>query len=136
MNTIKLTCPVAIKVKITESYRTKMLDQMNKDLEEIVMLISRIDLDKEKFIRENATDENIQQINMILQQMEMDKAKCLEQKQALEQDIADMKHLGLGAEIIQGQMEHIVEVKEGDMMPQVMNTEIVIEDGKVIEIRN
>lgn len=136
MDTIKLTCPVAIKVKITEAYRTKMLEKLNQDLDEIIMNLSRIDLDKEKFIRENATEENINQINVIVQQMEMEKAKGMKIKANIEKDIEDMKHLGLGAEIIKGTMEHIVEVKVGDRMPQVMNTEIVIEDGKIIEIRN
>lgn len=136
MDTIKLTCPVAIKVKITEAYRTKMLEKLNQDLDEIIMNLSRIDLDKEKFIRENATEENINQINVIVQQMEMEKAKGMKIKTNIEKDIEDMKHLGLGAEIIKGTMEHIVEVKVGDRMPQVMNTEIVIEDGKIIEIRN
>ena len=54
----------------------------------------------------------------------------------IEQDIADMKHLGLGAEIIQGTMQHVFNVTVGDKMPAVMNTEIIIEDEKIIEIRN
>ena len=68
--------------------------------------------------------------------MEVDKAKGLKVRDKLTQDIADMKHLGLGAEIIQGTMHHILNVKVGDKMPEVMNSEIVIEDGKIIEIRN
>ena len=47
-----------------------------------------------------------------------------------------MKHLGLGAEIIQGTMQHVFNVKVGDKMPAVMNTEIIVEDEKIIEIRN
>ena len=64
------------------------------------------------------------------------KAKGLKLKAKIEQDIADMKHLGLGAEIIQGTMQHVFNVKVGDKMPAVMNTEIIVEDEKIIEIRN
>ena len=62
--------------------------------------------------------------------------KGLKLKAKIEQDIADMKHLGLGAEIIQGTMQHVFNVKVGDKMPAVMNTEIIVEDEKIIEIRN
>ena len=72
----------------------------------------------------------------MLDKMEVDKAKGLKLKAKIEQDIADMKHLGLGAEIIQGTMQHVFNVKVGDKMPAVMNTEIIVEDEKIIEIRN
>ena len=35
MENISLQCPVTIKVKVTEKFRNKMLDKMNKELEEI-----------------------------------------------------------------------------------------------------
>lgn len=90
---------------------------------------------KKKFLEEHAED-NIQQVGAIVQKMEVDKAKGLKLKAKIEQDIADMKHLGLGAEIIQGTMQHVFNVKVGDKMPVVMNTEIIVEDEKIIEIRN
>lgn len=65
--------------------------------------------------------------------MEVDKAKGLKLKAKIEQDIADMKHLGLGAEIIQGTMQHVFNVKVGDKMPAVMNTEIIVEDEKSLK---
>ena len=131
MESISLQCPVTIKVKVTE----KMLDKMEKQLAEVDLKLSKIDIQKKKFLEEHAED-NIQQVGAIVQKMKVDKAKGLKLKAKIEQDIADMKHLGLGAEIIQGTMQHVFNVKVGDKMPAVMNTEIIVEDEKIIEIRN
>lgn len=135
MESISLQCPVTIKVKVTEKFRARMLDKMEKQLAEVELKLSKIDIQKKKFLEEHAED-NIQQVGAVVQQMEIDKAKGLKLKAKLEQDIADMKHLGLGAEIIQGTMQHTFTAKIGDKMPEVMNTEIVIEDEKIVEIRN
>ena len=35
MENISLQCPVTIKVKVTEKFRNKMLEKMNKELEEV-----------------------------------------------------------------------------------------------------
>ena len=122
-------------MKVTEKFRAKMLDKMEKQLAEVDLKLSKIDIQKKKFLEEHAED-NIQQVGAIVQKMEVDKAKGLKLKAKIEQDIADMKHLGLGAEIIQGTMQHVFNVKVGDKMPAVMNTEIIVEDEKIIEIRN
>lgn len=135
MESISLQCPVTIKVKVTEKFREKMLNKMNQQLEETELKLSKIDIQKKKFVEEHA-DEDMQQIAAVVQKMEIDKAKGLQIREKLTQDIADMKHLGVGAEIIQGTMQHILTVKVGDKMPVVMNSEIVVEDGKIIEIRN
>ncbi|SNU97972.1 Protein of uncharacterised function (DUF2869) [Megamonas hypermegale] len=135
MESISLQCPVTIKVKVTEKFRNKMLEKMNRELEEVNLKLSKIDIQRKKFIEEHEQD-NPQQVAAVVQRMEVDKAKGLKVRDKLTQDIADMKHLGLGAEIIQGTMHHILNVKVGDKMPEVMNSEIVIEDGKIIEIRN
>lgn len=135
MENISLQCPVTIKVKVTEKFRNKMLEKMNRELEEVNLKLSKIDIQRKKFIEEHEQD-NPQQVAAVVQRMEVDKAKGLKLRDKLTQDIADMKHLGLGAEIIQGTMHHILNVKVGDKMPEVMNSEIVIEDGKIIEIRN
>lgn len=134
MESISLQCPVTIKVKVTEKFRAKALASMEKELAEVELKLSKIDIQKKKFIEEHE-QENMQQVARVVQQMEIDKAKGMQVKAKIEQDIADMKHFGVGAEIPQGKMQRIVEVKVGDVMPEVLNTEIVVEDGKVIEIR-
>ncbi len=135
MESISLQCPVTIKVKVTEKFRTKMLEKMNQQLQEVELKLSKIDIQKKKFVEEHAEDD-MQQIAPIVQKMEIDKAKGMQVRERITREIADMKHLGIGAEIPQGTMQHVFTVKVGDKMPSVMNTEIVVEDDKIIEIRN
>ena len=76
MESISLQCPVTIKVKVTEKFRAKMLDKMEKQLAEVDLKLSKIDIQKKKFLEEHAED-NIQQVGAIVQKMEVDKAKGL-----------------------------------------------------------
>ena len=120
MESISLQCPVTIKVKVTEKFRAKMLDKMEKQLAEVDLKLSKIDIQKKKFLEEHAED-NIQQVGAIVQKMEVDKAKRFKiKKLKLNKIIADMKHLGLGAEIIQGTMQHVFNVKVGDKNAQLL----------------
>ena len=52
MESISLQCPVTIKVKVTEKFRAKMLDKMEKQLAEVDLKLSKIDIQKKKFLEE------------------------------------------------------------------------------------
>jgi len=54
----------------------------------------------------------------------------------VEQKIEETEHLEIGAEIVQGTLERIVDVKVGDDMRELMNVEILVEDGKIIALRS
>ena len=90
MESISLQCPVTIKVKVTEKFRAKMLDKMEKQLAEVDLKLSKIDIQKKKFLEEHAED-NIQQVGAIVQKMEVDKAKGLKLKAKIEQDGENIK---------------------------------------------
>lgn len=70
MESISLQCPVTIKVKVTEKFRAKMLDKMEKQLAEVDLKLSKIDIQKKKFLEEHAED-NIQQVGAIVQKKPM-----------------------------------------------------------------
>ena len=52
-----------------------------------------------------------------------------------QQQKEQIEKMALGAEIVQGQLEHQVEVHIGDNMRDIMNVEILVEDDKIIAIR-
>ena len=54
MESISLQCPVTIKVKVTEKFRAKMLDKMEKQLAEVDLKLSKIDIQKKKFLEEHS----------------------------------------------------------------------------------
>ena len=50
--------------------------------------------------------------------------------------LKETAQLELGSEIVQGTLEQFVTVKVGDDLHKIMNTEILLENGKVISFRN
>lgn len=51
MESISLQCPVTIKVKVTEKFRSKMLDKMNKQLDEVNLNLSKIDIQRKNSLK-------------------------------------------------------------------------------------
>ena len=50
--------------------------------------------------------------------------------------LKETSDLEIGSEIVQGTFERIVELKVGDELPQIMNSEVLLEDGKILAFRN
>ena len=56
--------------------------------------------------------------------------------QDLLEKLKETSDLEIGSEIVQGTFERIVELKVGDELPQIMNSEVLLEDGKILAFRN
>lgn len=135
MESITLQCPITVKAKVTEKFKTDMMHSLNRQIEKIDAEISRIEKDMKKVLTEQNTGD-VQRVSMLLQRMEEEKQKRLSFKENLKNKITDTEELEIGAEIVQGTLQRLVEIKIGDTMPEIMNTELLVEDGKIIEMRN
>ncbi|MFA6849691.1 MAG: YlqD family protein [Selenomonadaceae bacterium] len=135
MDSVSLKCPVTIKAKVTEALKKHMLEEMKSNIEKVDLELQQIDIQAKRVLGQQA-QENIQGVAGIRQQVEMEKQKRFEFKQQVEQKIEETEHLEIGAEIVQGTLERIVEVKVGDDMRELMNVEILVEDGKIIALRS
>ncbi|TCS79361.1 YlqD family protein [Pectinatus cerevisiiphilus] len=135
MESITLQCPITVKAKVTEKFKTDMMHSLNRQIEKIDAEISRIEKDMKKVLTEQNTGD-VQRVSMLLQRMEEEKQKRLSFKENLKNKITDTEELEIGAEIVQGTLQRLVEIKIGDTMPEIMNTELLVEDGKIIEMRD
>ena len=124
MEEMTLRVPVAVKAKVTEDLKAKIvsdletrLDMVNKDLEAIEFQAQRILADAAKV---DATS-----LTAIRQQIDEEKNKRL----------AFKEELSLGTEIPQGTLEQTVTVKIGDNLDAMMGAEILLEDGKIVAFR-
>jgi hypothetical protein len=135
MDSVSLKCPVTIKAKVTETLKKHMLEEMKSNIEKVDLELQQIDIQAKRVLGQQA-QENIQGVAGIRQQVEMEKQKRFEFKQQVEQKIEETEHLEIGAEIVQGTLERIVDVKVGDDMRELMNVEILVEDGKIIALRS
>ena len=134
MPNITIKRPVIIKIKVTEKFKSETIEQIEKALERVNLEIEQIEF-QEKRISYNAEKQLKQRYLNLRQQMEEEKKKRLEVKTKLLEKIEEVKKWEIGLEVIEGTMESLVEVKEGDDWDRIMKSEIIIEDGKVIEIK-
>jgi hypothetical protein len=70
-----------------------------------------------------------------LQQIDMEMQKILESKKRLADRLREVGGLAEGQEVVHGRVESLVDVKVGDQWDGLMSVELVLEDGKVVEIR-
>ena len=133
MEEMTLRVPVAVKAKVTDDLKAKIvsdletrLDMVNKDLEAIEFQAQRILADAAKV---DATS-----LTAIRQQIDEEKNKRLAFKEETSK-LKDAKELSLGTEIPQGTLEQTVTVKIGDNLDALMGAEILLEDGKIVAFR-
>ncbi len=130
MEKILIKVPVVVKAKLTEKLKEKMLDEYTKVAEQMDLELKQINIDRQREL--DAHPEQSEQIarffgNEIVKRQQR-RAEALDRKEHTQK-------LSIGAEIIQGTLERQVELKVGDDFREVMNSEILIEDDKVVAIR-
>lgn len=134
MRGITVTRPVVVKVKVTERYKKIVVTELQKAVQQLDLELQRLEFHKKKLAAE-AAKKNPQAPAYIEQQLE---SQIYERRQKKERLIARIKEIGAlapGTEIVHGRVESFTEIKVGDNWNQVMNVEILVEDGVVIEIR-
>ncbi|MBR1397514.1 MAG: YlqD family protein [Selenomonadaceae bacterium] len=134
MDSIAIQVPVTIKAKLTEKLRTKILDDINKSVEQAELEIKQINIQQERALSEQGDTPQKEaairrHFGPEIQKRQQFCAESAARKENLEK-------LAVGAEIIQGTLQRQVELKIGDDMREIMNVEVLIEDDKIIAIRS
>ena len=130
MNSIKMMVPVTVKAKLTEKLRPRLVGECTAVANQMQLEIRQIDIDRQRELEKSPQHEA--QINNFFgnevgkRQAQIDEA--LHRKETLEK-------LALGAEIVQGTTERMVELKVGDNLREAMNVELLVEDDKIVAIR-
>ena len=68
-------------------------------------------------------------------QVEEQKQRLVSARAKAQHDREEAEHLTIDSEIRQGTLEQTVVVNVGDDLEKLMGTEILLEDGKIISIR-
>jgi len=66
---------------------------------------------------------------------EKERSDLLARKDDLVRQLKEIAKLEDGQEIVRGQVQGFWELRVGDIWPLVLSSEIVVEDGRVVEIR-
>lgn len=135
MESMTLKCPVTVKAKVTEDLKKHMAESIQSNLQKVELELQQIELQARRILAEQA-EADLQGIAAVRQQIEMEKHKRLDFKNQMLAKAQETERLEIGSEIVQGTLERVVEVKVGDKMPELMNAEILVEDGNIIAFRN
>ena len=134
MNTITLKCPVTVKSKVTDVLKEQLIAEIKEAMVKVDMELQQIEFHAKRLMTEQVRSD-VQGLTALRQQIDGEKQKRLELKNHLQEKLKETSQLELGAEIVQGTMEQMVTVQEGDDLQKLMNREILLEDGKVLAIR-
>ncbi len=134
MEQITLRCPIAVKSKVTEALKGKIIEDLNERLRLVEQDLQNIEFQAKRMMSEQAKMD-AQGLISLRAQVEQEKQKRLNFKAEVTAKLKDAEKLEIGAEISQGTMEQTVTVSVGDDLNALMNTEILLEDGKIVAIR-
>ncbi|AQS59427.1 YlqD family protein [Desulforamulus ferrireducens] len=130
---LTITRPVMVKVRITDSYKKNLAQELSQGVAKMELEIQQLELQSRKL--QELAKKKPGSIENALAQVAQEKQKRLDTRQKLLDKIKEVGNLVNGTEIIQGQVESLVKVQIGDDWQKLMHAEIVIEDGKVVDIR-
>ena len=143
MDSISLKVPVTIKAKLTEKLKNKILTDLTEGINRAELEVQQLNIQEKRVLQENQpadaeapTAEEIQRLQAIQAHFGEERNKRLQFREESQARKEEMEKMVIGAEIVQGTLEHQVEVHVGDDMREIMNVEVLVEDDKVIAIRS
>jgi hypothetical protein len=125
---------VTIKSKVTEALKAQLVAEIKEATTKVDMELQQIEFHAKRLMTEQVRSD-VQGLTALRQQIDGEKQKRLEIKNHLQEKMKETGLLEIGAEIVQGTMEQLVTVGEGDDLQKLMNREILLEDGKILAIR-
>ena len=134
MNTITLKCPVTVKSKVTAVLKEQLVAEIKEAMAKVDMELQQIEFHAKRLMTEQVRSD-VQGLTALRQQIDGEKQKRLELKNHLQEKMKETNQLEIGAEIVQGTMEQMVTIQEGDDLQKMMSREILLEDGKILAIR-
>ena len=134
MNTITLKCPVTVKSKVTAVLKEQLVAEIKEAMAKVDMELQQIEFHAKRLMTEQVRSD-VQGLTALRQQIDGEKQKRLELKNHLQEKMKETNQLEIGAEIVQGTMEQMVTIQEGDDLQKLMTREILLEDGKILAIR-
>lgn len=135
MDDITLICPVTVKAKVTDSLKKQLAAEIQDAIHKADLELQQIEFHAKRIMTEQVK-QDVQGLTAIRQQVDAEKQKRLDFKNHMVEKLKETAQLELGSEIVQGNLQRMVTVSVGDNLHQMIGSEILIEDGKVIAFRS
>lgn len=124
MESLTVLQNIPVKVVMTELFRGEMIGQIRNSLQELDQESARL----QEFLQQASEEEFRLRLNEEIQRLAY-------QKQQLEWKIRETESVAEGAELFFQTLPSMVELKVGDHFQEKTQTEIVLKDWTIVEIR-
>lgn len=134
MDKMFVRVPVAIKAKVTEDLKLKIIGDVQNTIKTINLDIEHFEFQAKKALSQAAASD-LSVLPSLREQIEMERNKINAAKAEAEDKLKRAEALEIGAEIGHGTLERTVEITIGTDIDALMGAEILTEDGKIIAFR-
>lgn len=125
---------VRVKAIVTDTFKKQLLQEIQAGVQQLDNEINYLDQRYKKVLTELTIKASMQAQGM-REQLEWEKKKREETKAGFLEQMKKVNTLEDGTEVPQGEVTGPVELKIGDNWEKIMNREIVLKDGIIVEIR-
>lgn len=125
---------IKVKVIVTEAFKKQLLQDIQAGIQQLDTEINYLDQRYKKVMTE-LTIKGSLQTQGVREQLEWEKKKREDTKAGFLEQLKKINTLEEGIEVPQGEVTGPAELKIGDSWERIMNREIVLKDGIIVEIR-
>jgi hypothetical protein len=126
---------VAVQAIVTEQLKEELKAELQEAIEATQRRIDQMEFQSRRFLADlQRTD--LSQAMSARRQIEAERRRQEALVEDLRRQAEEAEKLELGSEFPRGNLEGVVELKEGDdLFQKLSGSQIVIKDGKIIELR-
>ncbi|MGL4498351.1 MAG: YlqD family protein [Planktothrix sp.] len=134
--------PINVKAVVTPRWKDEAQQQLQVQINQIDSQLQQLEMQGQRMVAEIKRQslqplgpDAMQKVDSIQVEVNERKSQLLEQKNQNLQQLQQVQTLELEQEVVQGQIESIFTVVEGDNLVSKMQVEILLRDGVIEEIR-
>lgn len=134
--------PINVKAVVTPRWKEEAQQQLQVQINQIDSQLQQLEMQGQRMVAEIKRQslqplgpDAMQKVDSIQVEVNERKSQLLEQKNQNLQQLQQVQTLELEQEVVQGQIESIFTVVEGDNLVTKMQVEILLRDGVIEEIR-
>lgn len=140
MESIQLKRPVAVKAIVTEKFKTEATKEIQQALQNFDLALQQLEFQGKRALTDLEKNPEVQNKDQARQnvqgQIEQQRGQINQQKAELLQRLNMISQLEMDSEFLQATVDNYVDIKVGDnLYEKLSNTEVIVKDGVVIEIR-
>jgi uncharacterized protein (DUF3084 family) len=134
--------PINVKAVVTPRWKDEAQQQLQVQINQIDSQLQQLEMQGQRMVAEIKRQslqplgpDAMQKVDSIQVEVNERKSQLLEQKNQNLQQLQQVQTLEMEQEVVQGQIESIFTVVEGDNLVTKMQVEILLRDGVIEEIR-